>query len=320
LEQVLLPLRKNAPPIDARVVAGSSVPDDAVVVETPGGELMIQTLDFFTPLCDDPYLFGQIAAANSLSDVYAMGGVPYTAMNICCFPISTVGTETLSLILQGGMERVLAAGAVPSGGHTVEDAEPKFGLSVTGFVRPEHLTIKGGARPGQLLVLSKPIGTGVLTTAVKRGQLTEAEISQAFDGMKTLNHAACLSMHKAGVRAATDITGYGLLGHAWEMIRGGEVDFVFEAEKVPLYEGALEFARTDVFPGGSRANRAWLETIGAVNWRNDVPEALKGLLTDAQTSGGLLMAWPPECEVPGEFWVVGRVEAAGEGGARLVVV
>lgn len=289
------------------MVAGDAVPDDAVVVRSPSGEYMIQTLDFFTPLCDDPYLFGQIAAANSLSDVYAMGGTPYTAMNICCFPLAAAGVETLSQILAGGAERVRASGAMACGGHTVEDAEPKFGLAVTGFVQPEHLTTKDGAKPGQLLVLSKPIGTGVLTTAVKRGFLSEGEISHAFDGMKTLNAAAAESMREAGVRAATDITGYGFLGHAWEMIRGTSVGFEVEASRIPLYEAAMEYALQDVFPGGSRANRSWLEGLGAVKWRDEVTEEHRGLLTDAQTSGGLLMCWPSDKEVPEHLSVVGRV-------------
>ena len=302
------------------MVAGSAVPDDAVVVETPSGELMIQTVDFFTPICDDPYLFGQIAAANSLSDVYAMGGSPYTAMNICCFPLSTVGPEILSEVLRGGDERVRAAGAVPCGGHSVEDAEPKFGLAVTGFVAREHLTIKDGAKAGHLLVLSKPIGTGVLTTAVKRELLSEAEIRHAFEGMRTLNAKACESMKQAGVRCATDITGFGLLGHAWEMIRGGPVNYVFEAHKTPLYEAALELSREDVFPGGSRANRRWLEGLGALVWCEGVEEAYKGLLTDAQTSGGLLMSWPSDQPVPEDLQIVGRVESAETlDGGRLIV-
>jgi len=317
---VLLPIRKNAPAVDPRVVAGTSVPDDAVVIRTPGGELMIQTLDFFTPLCDDPYLFGQIAAANSLSDVYAMGGTPYSAMNICCFPLSAAGTDILSLILQGGDERVREAGAIPSGGHTVEDAEPKFGLSVTGFVEEEHLTVKDGAEAGHLLVLSKPVGTGVLTTAVKRGLLGEADITQAFHGMKTLNREASEAMREAGVRTATDITGYGLLGHAWEMIRGGPVSLVIQAERIPLYEGALKYAQDDVFPGGSRANREWLEGLGAVSWDAQVPEWYRGLVTDAQTSGGLLMSWPVTAPVPDQFAIVGRVEEAGEAGPRIRVI
>ena len=302
------------------MVAGSAVPDDAVVVETPSGELMIQTVDFFTPICDDPYLFGQIAAANSLSDVYAMGGSPYTAMNICCFPLSTVGPEILSEVLRGGDERVRAAGAVPCGGHSVEDAEPKFGLAVTGFVAREHLTIKDGAKAGHLLVLSKPIGTGVLTTAVKRELLSEAEIRHAFEGMRTLNAKACESMKQVGVRCATDITGFGLLGHAWEMIRGGPVNYVFEAHKTPLYEAALELSREDVFPGGSRANRRWLEGLGALVWCEGVEEAYKGLLTDAQTSGGLLMSWPSDQPVPEDLQIVGRVESAETlDGGRLIV-
>lgn len=302
------------------MVAGGAVPDDAVVVRTPTGDYMIQTLDFFTPICDDPYLFGQIAAANSLSDVYAMGGTPYTAMNICCFPLGCAGLEVLSEILAGGAERVRESGAMACGGHTVEDAEPKFGLSVTGFVKPEHMTTKEGARPGQLLVMSKPVGTGVLTTAVKRGHLSEGEIRHAFDGMKTLNAKAAELMRSAGVKAATDITGYGLLGHAWEMVRGQNLRYVFEASRVPLYEAALDYALQDVFPGGSRANRTWLEGLGALNWSDDVSEAHRGLLTDAQTSGGLLMCWPQDREVPEELRVVGRIEAAHPTEAARIVV
>lgn len=297
---------------EPRAVAGRVVPDDAVVVRTPGGELMIQTLDFFTPLTDDPYLFGQIAAANSLSDVYAMGGVPFAAMNICCFPLSSLGPDVLAQMLKGGAERVAAAGAIAAGGHTVEDAEPKFGLSVTGFVEPQHLTTKDGARPGQLLVLSKPLGTGILTTAVKRGLRSEADIAQAFEGMKTLNAGARDQMVAAGVRAATDITGYGFLGHAWEMIRSQRLRYVVEAHRCPLYEGAEELARENVFPGGSRANQSWLEGLQALQWSDQVPDWQRGVLCDAQTSGGLLMCWPEEIPVPSGLAVVGRVEALEE--------
>jgi selenide,water dikinase len=280
---------------------------------------MIQTLDFFTPICDDPFMFGQIAAANSLSDVYAMGGTPFTAMNICCFPLSQVGPEVLGQILAGGAERVAAAGAIAAGGHTVEDAEPKFGLSVTGFVADQHLTTKDGARPGDLLVLSKPLGTGVLTTAVKRGLLSEADIFPALDGMRTLNAAACQVMNQAGVRSATDVTGYGLLGHSWEMVRGQALRYAIAASRLPLYPGALEHAEQGVFPGGSRSNRTWLEELGAVQWHEEVPEALRGLATDAQTSGGLLMAWPAEKPVPPDMWTIGRVEEKGDGPSLLVL-
>jgi selenide,water dikinase len=293
---------------EPRAVAGRTVPDDAVVVRIAGGQLMIQTLDFFTPICDDPYLFGQIAATNSLSDVYAMGGRPFTAMNICCFPVGTVGLEVLAEILRGGAEQVAASGAILAGGHTVVDAEPKFGLSVTGFVQEEHLTTKDGARAGQLLVLSKPLGTGILTTAVKRGLTSEAEISEAFDGMRTLNDKACAAMNQAGVRTATDITGYGLLGHCWEMVRGQNLRFVLEASRLPAYSGALELARQGVFPGGSTANREWLEGLGAVTWHDEVDEAYRGLVTDAQTSGGLLMVWPEDVPVADGLWTIGRVE------------
>lgn len=300
------------------------MPDDAVVVRIAGGQLMIQTLDFFTPICDDPYLYGQIAAANSLSDVYAMGGKPFTAMNICCFPVETAGLDLLTEILRGGAERVAASGAILAGGHTVVDPEPKFGLSVTGFVEEHHLATKDGARPGQLLVLSKPLGTGILTTAVKRGLLQEKDISEALHGMRTLNETGCQLMNQAGVHTATDITGYGLLGHCWEMARPSERDkglrFVIEAHRLPAYPGALEMAERDVFPGGSKANRSWLESLGAVSWHDDVPESLRGLATDAQTSGGLLMAWPAERPVPEQLWTIGRVEERTEAGQTALEI
>lgn len=312
LEQLLAKLNLFGE-AEPRAVAGRALPDDAVVVRTPSGDLAVQTLDFFPPVCDDPYLFGQIAAANSLSDVYAMGGRPFTAMNICCWPLDSLGPDLLAEMLQGGAERVKAAGAIAAGGHTVQDEEPKFGLSVTGFVKEEHLTTKDGARAGQLLVLSKPLGTGVLTAAVKRGLAQESDVSAAFDGMRTLNDRAAEAMNLAGVRTATDVTGYGLLGHSWEMVRRQGVRFVFEASRLPLYPGALEFASRGVFPGGSKANRSWLEEHGAVRWHEETSETMRGLVTDAQTSGGLLMAWPAEQPVPPEFSVIGRVEPKPEG-------
>lgn len=295
--------------LEPRVLAGRSTPDDAVVVRLPGGTLLVQTLDFFTPICDDPYLFGLIAAANSLSDVYAMGGTPFTAMNICCFPVETAGLECLGQVLRGGAEQVQRAGAILAGGHTVVDDEPKFGLAVTGLVEECHLTTKERAQPGDLLVLSKPLGTGVLTTAVKKGRLQERDIGSALEGMSRLNAEAAALMRQAGVKAATDITGYGLLGHAWEMVREQPLRFVLEASRWPLYEGAWEGAREDLFPGGSRANRRWLDRHQAVRWHPDVDPAWQGLATDAQTSGGLLMAWPSDQPVPPELWIVGRVEA-----------
>lgn len=297
---------------EPRAVAGRARPDDAVVVETPGGELLVQTLDFFPPVCDDAYLFGQIAAANALSDVYAMGGRPLTAMNICCFPLAAIGPELLGEILRGGADKVKESGAVAAGGHTVEDAEPKFGLSVTGIVAREHLATKGGACPGQLLVLSKPLGTGVLCAATKRGLLDLEALAPAYEGMRTLNAYACEQMILAGVKCATDITGYGLLGHSWEMVRGTSQRFVIQASRLPLYPSAEEMAKQDAFPGGSRANRTWLEEASAIDWHPDVAEWQRGLVTDAQTSGGLLMAWPVEQPVPDEFTVIGHVESKNQ--------
>ena len=297
---------------EPRALAGRSRPDDAVVVETPGGDLLVQTLDFFPPVCDDPYLFGQIAAANALSDVYAMGGRPFTAMNICGFPLATLGPELLGEILRGASDKVKEAGAIAAGGHTVEDPEPKFGLSVTGIVQPEHLATKGGARPGQLLVLSKPLGTGVLCAAFKQGRLTVEALAPAYAGMKTLNAHACEQMNLAGVRCATDVTGYGLLGHGYEIVRGTSQRFVIQASRLPTYPWAEEMAKEDVFPGGSRANRSWLEEDSAIDWHPEVAEWQRGLMTDAQTSGGLLMAWPKDRPVPPEFSIIGQVESKNQ--------
>ena len=305
---------------EPRAVAGRHTPDDAVVARTPGGELLVQTLDFFPPVCDDPYLFGQIAAANALSDVYAMGGKPFTAMNICCFPLASIGPEVLGDILRGGADKVKEAGAIAAGGHTVEDPEPKFGLSVTGLVSESSLATKDGAKAGDLLVLSKPLGTGVLCAAFKRGLLPVEELQPAYEGMSTLNAAARDLMVEVGARGATDITGYGLLGHCWEMVRTTQLRFVLSCSGLPLYPRAEEMAKSDLFPGGSRANLAWLEENGAVEWAPEVQDWQKGLLTDAQTSGGLLICWPAERAVPSELSVIGRVEQSDAASPRLLVV
>lgn len=288
-------------------VAGRESPDDAVVVRTPGGELMVQTLDFFPPVCDDPFLFGKIAAANALSDVYAMGGKPYTAMNICCFPLSTLGPEVLAEILKGGAAQVKAAEAIAAGGHTIEDAEPKYGLAVTGFVSEADLTTKTGAKPGDNLVLTKPVGTGVLNASVKKGWATAQDVEAAYCGMACLNDMACQEMNAAGVKSATDVTGYGLLGHSWEMVREQDVRFIFEASRLPVYDGARELAAKGACPGGSRANRQWLEDLGVISWDDGVDETSRILFTDAQTSGGLLMAWPKNRPIPKSMWRIGQV-------------
>jgi selenide,water dikinase len=253
---------------------------------------LIQTVDFFTPVVDDPETFGRIAAANSLSDVYAMGGTPLTALNIVCFPRKQLPVELLREVLRGGLEVVRRAGALLVGGHSVEDPELKYGLSVTGTVHPDRVITNSGARPGDRLVLTKPIGTGVVATAVK-GDMAPPEVqAEAIRWMTTLNRDAAEAMQEAGVHACTDITGFGLLGHALEVARASGVTIELSASAVPLIGGARELAALGMIPAGSFSNRSFCER--AVSVDESVDELLLDLLADAQTSGGLLIAVPSD--------------------------
>lgn len=304
-------------PKDSRVLVGDSVGDDAVVVRLNDSTVLVQTVDFFTPVVDSPYHYGRIAAANSLSDVYAMGGQPVTAMNICCFPTRQLGGEVLAEILRGGLDTILEAGALLAGGHTVEDQEPKYGLAVTGVIDPDRMMTKGGARPGQRLVLSKPLGTGVLTTAHKREAASAAHLDAAVEWMERLNREAAEALVAAGTTGGTDITGYGLLGHLFEMARASQVTMRLEASRIPWLDGVFDYYRQGHFPGGSRANRAWLEGAGALGWEEGVDPEVRDLLNDAQTSGGLLGAIPPEHPTPAGFWEIGQVLEAEEVSLRV---
>lgn len=259
-----------------------------MVVRAGSDTLLVQTLDFFTPVVDDPYDYGQIAAANSLSDVYAMGGRPLTAMNIVCFPTRKLGPDVLREILRGGLDKVRESGALLAGGHTVEDAEPKFGLSVTGLVQENELATKGGLQAGEILILTKPLGVGILTTAQKRGLLPAELLQQAVVSMARLNAGARDAMVAAGARGGTDITGYALLGHAMEMARAGRVQLELWSSRLPLLPGVGEMREQGCWPGGSAANRDWLEASGLLDWAENVPELLRDVMCDAQTSGGLL--------------------------------
>ncbi len=253
---------------------------------------IVQTVDFFTPIVDDPYDFGRIAAANALSDVYAMGGTPISALNIATFPIETLDAEILARILEGGAVIAQQAGVAILGGHTIKDTEPKYGLAVIGTIDPARIVTNGNARPGDILVLTKPIGTGILSTAMKRGLLSEADMQDAISWMCTLNDRAGAAMQAARSNAATDVTGFGLLGHANEMARASKVSLHISARAVPLLERVLEFIDLDVVPGGTRdniANHAEFTSFDA-----SVPDALRTALSDAQTSGGLLVSLPPE--------------------------
>jgi selenide,water dikinase len=274
--------------MDPNLIVGQETSEDAGVYRLSGDLALIQTLDFFTPIVNDPYDFGRIAAANALSDVYAMGGRPLTAMNIVCFPIGTMDKEILKEILRGGLEKIHEAGAVLAGGHSVDDVELKYGLSVTGLVSPDKVWTNGGAQPGDALILTKPLGTGILATAIKAGLISSEAEKQVIDVMVTLNNKAAEVMSTYSVHACTDITGFGLLGHALEMARASKVTISIEVHKVPVLSEVLDHAGLGLIPAGSYANRNFcashVREVGSID-----PMYLD-IIADAQTSGGLLIA------------------------------
>lgn len=253
------------------------------------GVAIVQTVDFFAPIVDDPYVFGQIAAANALSDVYAMGGTPLTAMNIAGFPSGKLPMSVLSDILRGGHDKVAEAGAVVVGGHTIIDDEVKFGLSVTGQVDPAKMLTNAAARVGDRLVLTKPIGTGVLATVLKRGELAERETSSLYESMRALNASASRAAVALQLRCATDVTGFGLLGHASHIARASDVTLVIDPARVPLLPGARDAADRGVRTGGAERNDEYLSAL--VDW-GKASSSDRALLVDPQTSGGLLLAVP----------------------------
>ncbi len=248
---------------------------------------MIQTLDFFTPVVDDPYTFGQIAAANSLSDVYAMGGRPLTAMNIVCFP-NCLPIDVLGEILKGGADKIVEAGALLVGGHTVEDNEPKYGLSVSGLVEPDRVLTNCGGRIGDYLILTKPLGLGVINTAIKADIATTEQYNAAVHTMTTLNKYAVEAIRDLDISACTDITGFGFLGHAYEMAKGSDTSLEIDSNSVPLLEGAKELAAMGIIPAGMYANKRHVEP--AIKELSSIPPEIMDLLYDPQTSGGLLIA------------------------------
>jgi selenide,water dikinase len=270
------------------LLVGRGTADDAGVIRVREDLALIQTVDFFTPIVDDPRTFGRIAATNSLSDVYAMGGQPLAAMNIVCFPRKSLSLEVLQDVLLGGLDAAQEAGALLVGGHSVDDAEFKYGLSVTGTVHPDRVVTNAGAEPGDRLILTKPIGTGVVATAVKRGKALPEVEAEAIRWMCALNRDAAEAMQEVGAHACTDITGFGLLGHALEMASASRVTIELDAGSVPLLAGARELGAKGMFPGGSRANRRHCER--AVTLEDGIEPLLVDLLADAQTSGGLLIA------------------------------
>lgn len=264
---------------------------DAGVFRVRPDLALVQTVDFFPPLVDDPREYGRIAAANSLSDCYAMGGTPLTALNITGFPRGKLDLSILGEILAGGAEKTLEAGAVIVGGHTVDDAEIKYGLAVTGTVHPDKVISNAGARPGDALVLTKPLGTGSVPTAIKKNKADPDLVRRAIDSMTTLNRDASVQMIELGALGATDITGFGLLGHAREMALSSEVTLRIAANSVPLLSGVLELAQRGIVSGGAGRNREFL--CDSITWKRTPEPALETLLYDSETSGGLLVALEP---------------------------
>ena len=269
------------------LLVGVDTHDDAGVFRVSDELALIQTTDFFPPVCSDPYEFGQIAAANALSDVYAMGGRPLTALNLVMFPSEGIPRQVLTDILKGGHDKVTEAGALVVGGHTIDDYPPKYGLAVTGTVHPDSLITNAGARPGDILILTKALGTGALVAGQRMEEADERDYRVALESMKQLNSHAAEVMQKHEVRAATDVTGFGLVGHALGMSRASNVTLVLDVRAVPLLPGALELFELGCIPGATFRNQSWAEPECQVS---DAPYDRKMLMFDAQTSGGILMA------------------------------
>lgn len=297
------------------LLVGLTTSDDAAVYRLSDDMALVQTVDFFPPIVDDPYTFGAIAAANALSDVYAMGGKPILALAIAGFP-EDFAPELISTILQGGVDKVAEAGAVVAGGHTIIDREPKYGLCVTGLVHPQRVLTKATARPGDVLLLSKPLGTGIVTTAHKRGVVAEEHFAAAVASMLRLNRCAAEYASALEAHAATDITGYGLLGHANEMAERSGVGFQLCLGQIPLFSGVQAYARAGIVPGGLGRNQAHLHSEGVVEVADHIDPVALLPLFDPQTSGGLLVALPPaaaanmqaQLQAAGEpCWIIGEV-------------
>jgi selenide,water dikinase len=311
---------------DPNLLCGAEHSEDAGVYRLSDDLAIVLTTDFFPPLVDDPYVFGQIAAANSLSDVYAMGGEPLAVLNIVGFPDHQLDVSLLSEILRGGAEKVVEAGAVVAGGHSVRDAEIKYGLAVTGRIHPNAIVRNGGAQAGDVLVLTKPLGSGVLTTAAKKGLIPEEGLAEAIAVMCLLNRRARDAMVRAGVSAATDVTGFGLIGHAFEMAEASDVTLAIEAKSVPLMEGVYKLAGEGCV---TRAHRSTLANVGQRLSAEGVDQTLLNVLADAQTSGGLLISVPRDraaeliraCREPGANFappaIIGAVLPPSDARIRL---
>jgi selenide,water dikinase len=308
---------------DAALIAGLDPPDDAAVYRVSDDLAIIGTLDFFPPLVDDPRTFGEIAAANALSDVFAMGGRVLFALSIAAFP-EELPRDVMTEIFAGASSKVREAGGTLAGGHTIRDPEPKYGLAVIGAGHPDRLLRKGGAQPGDVLLLTKPLGTGLLVSGSRQGRTSAADLGSAIESMRSLNKAASEVLVAAGIHAATDVTGFGLLGHALEMARASGTRFVFDSSALPALPGALDIAAAGVETGGAAHNRRFVSD--ALEIEASVPTELVTLAHDPQTSGGLLAAIPPEfvaelesalsrSDVP--HWRIGEVEPSPRGRVAL---
>ena len=314
----LRPIVASLPrPSDPRVLVAADTADDAAVVQLTDDLAIVQTADFFTPIVDDPYAFGRIAATNALSDVYAMGATPVSALNLVAFPLATLGADVLREILRGGADAAGAAGAAVVGGHSIDDPEPKYGMAVTGVVAPDAVLTNAGGRPGDALVLTKPLGAGAVATAIKRGLAAPELVERAVAVMTALNDRAAAQARAAGAHALTDVSGFGLLGHVHELAAASGVAAELDAASVPAIDGVLELLGGEqALAGGSQRNRADAE--GYTAWADAVPEVSRRLLCDAMTSGGLLAAVPASRAGEVEGAVVGRL-AAGPAGAIAVL-
>jgi selenide,water dikinase len=297
---------------DPNLLTGLERMDDAGVYKLRQDLALIQTVDFFTPIVDDPYTFGQIAVANALSDVYAMGGRPLTAMNIVCFPVKTIDLEVLRAILAGGLDKMREAHVVLVGGHSVDDAEPKYGLSVTGVVHPEKVLANTGAKVGDRLVLTKPLGTGIVNTAVKGEIAGEALAAKAIASMASLNKVASELMIEVGAHACTDVTGFGFLGHACEMVEGTDIGMVIDCVSVPVFPGVQDLVETGMLPGGLYRNRDF--RLPMIEADAEVSPWMMDVLFDPQTSGGLLISLDPDKAET----LLDQLRQAGEGDAAVV--
>lgn len=273
------------------MLVGIETRDDAGIYKLTDDIAIIQTVDFFTPMVDDPFVFGQIAATNAINDIYAMGGKPLLAMNIVCYP-QCADMNILKQILAGGLEKIKEAGAYLVGGHTVDDNEPKYGLSMSGLVHPDKILGNSGARPGDLLFLTKPLGSGVVSTAIKAEMASQEAYNEAIKWMSTLNKEASEAVQTTGVNALTDVTGFGLMGHLFEMASGSNVEVEIYARKVPFMTGTMDYANMGLIPGGAYTNRDYLADKAVCD--EDVDETLRDLLFSPETAGGLLISVPED--------------------------